>query len=357
MRITANQLTSARIILIPIPLVLILLGDRNMQIVALALYIIVGMTDFFDGMLARKYGTTKLGALLDPIADKIYTALLFIPLSLLGWLPHWMIVAILLRDPVVTCLRSLCSMRGISMKTAKLAQYKTAIQMITGGYIIWVCLVVDKWTAITVMLINFGLCMLWFLIYTGIRRRLSPRLVTLVGLVFLAVAIRYFFSWQHTAYIFGAAIMAMTWIAGLNYFIKLGLKFGSGMGKILPQWWLFYFLESIVLALAILVLQGESRIPIWVPMVVLCIEFAVGALDNIIISDGAGRTSSGTGLKLMFQYVILGLIFLKLWFPDAVPAPLDHALWVDACFLVGVTLLAFIFFFARHGVKIIMEKS
>ncbi|MFH1434621.1 MAG: CDP-alcohol phosphatidyltransferase family protein [Pseudomonadota bacterium] len=357
MRITANQLTSVRILLIPLPTALILLGNRDMQFVALALYIVVGMTDFFDGMLARKYGTTKLGALLDPIADKIYTALLYIPLSLLGWLPHWMIVAILLRDPVITCLRSLCTMRGIPMKTAKLAQYKTAIQMIAGGYIIWVCLVADKRSAITGMLIGFGLCMLWFFIYTGMRRRLSPRLVTLVGLVFLAALIRYFFSWQHTAFIYGAVIMAMTWIAGLNYFIKLALKFSAGTGKVLPQWWVFYFLESLVLALAILVLQGESRVPLWVPMVVLSIEFAVGALDNIITSDGALRTSSGTGLKLMFQYVIIGLIFLKLWYPDALPSSLNHALWVDAYFLVGVTLLAFIFFFARHGVKIIMGKS
>jgi len=143
MRITANQLTSVRILLIPLPTALILLGNRNMQLVALALYIVVGMTDFFDGILARKYGTTKLGALLDPIADKIYIALLYIPLSLLDWLPHWMIVAILLRDPVITCLRSLCTMRGIPMKTAKLAQYKTAIQMIAGGFIIWVCCMVD----------------------------------------------------------------------------------------------------------------------------------------------------------------------------------------------------------------------
>lgn len=357
MRITANQLTFVRILLIPIPCVLILLGGHGIQMIAWVLYILVGITDFFDGMLARKYGSTRLGALLDPIADKIYIALLFLPMSILGFVPHWLVVAMIIRDPIVTAFRSISQVRGISMKTASLAQYKTAIQMITGGYMIWVFLVPERKPAVTGMLAMVVLCLLWFAIYFALRRRLHPRLLTLVGMVGAAPIIRHFCSMEVTILVFGILVMAITWASGIHYFVLFGMKYPSGAGRVSAQYWLLSGLESLALPLAVLVLLGMKEVPLWVPMGVICLEFAVGALENLITADGGTRSSGETWIKLLLQLSLAGVIFLKLFAPGAVPVFLDHEIWVDAYLLFGVTLLSFIFIFARHGVKIILEKA
>jgi cardiolipin synthase len=357
MRITANQLTFVRILLIPIPCALMILGGHGVQMLAWALYILVGITDFFDGMLARKYGSTRLGSLLDPIADKIYIALLFLPMSLLGFVPHWLVVAIIIRDPIITSLRSISQLRGITMKTASLAQYKTAIQMITGGYMIWAFLVPEKRPAVTGMVIVLGLCLLWLVVYFALRRRLHPRLLTLVGMVGAAPAIRTFFSADATILICGIMVLVVTWASGIHYLLLLGMRYTSGAGKVPPQWLLSSSLESLVLPLAVLVLQGMKEVPLWVPMGVICIEFAVGAFDNLITAEGNTRHALGTWIKLLLQLFISGVIFLKLYLPGAVPVFLDHEIWVDAYLLFGVTLLSFIFVFAEHGMKIIFEKT
>lgn len=356
MKITANQLTTIRILLIPVPVALILMGDNDIKIVAWILYFLVGITDFFDGMLARKYGATKLGSLLDPIADKIYIALLFIPLGVLGWWPHWMVVAILIRDPIVTSLRSITQVKGVTMKTASLAQYKTAIQMIAGGYVIFVYVFPDRTESIIGMSIVIGLCLLWFLVYFYFRRRFHPRLLTLVGMVSMALVIRYFFSKEHTAFIYGITVLAMTWVSAANYLFLFGKKFSSGPGRISVQWWFLYFIESFAFPLMVLIMQFRKEIPVWIPMSVLCLEFAVGALDNLVTTEKIFRNSAGTGCKLFFQLLISCIILVKIYFPGTVPSSLDHELWVDAYMLVGITLLSFVFFFAQHGIKIITEK-
>src|SRR5678816_4857204 len=107
MRITANQVTLARLALIPIPGWLLYQGV-NGQYAALVLATILGCTDFVDGYLARKYGSTVLGGLMDPIADKVFTAVCFMPAIDLGWLPAWMVAALFIREFAVTAARSVC---------------------------------------------------------------------------------------------------------------------------------------------------------------------------------------------------------------------------------------------------------
>src|SRR4051794_8578484 len=128
MRITANQVTLARLALIPIPGWLLYQGV-NGQYAALVLATILGCTDFVDGYLARKYGSTVLGGLMDPIADKVFIAVCFIPAVDLGWLPAWMVGALFVREFAVTAARSVCERRGVSLKSPYLARYKTWAQM------------------------------------------------------------------------------------------------------------------------------------------------------------------------------------------------------------------------------------
>ena len=73
MKIRANHLTILRIILLPLPYFLIY-GDIRARIAALAAFTLIGFTDYLDGLLARRDGSTPLGKLLDPLADKICIA-------------------------------------------------------------------------------------------------------------------------------------------------------------------------------------------------------------------------------------------------------------------------------------------
>ena len=77
-----------------------------------------------------------LGGLLDPIADKIFIAVIYLPLTDRGVIPVWITAAMFARDFAVTTLRSSLSLRDAPMRTAVLAKYKTAIQMTGVGYII-----------------------------------------------------------------------------------------------------------------------------------------------------------------------------------------------------------------------------
>src|SRR5512142_318075 len=132
MRSTANQVTFARLALIPIPGWLLYQGV-NGQYAALVFATLLGCTDFVDGYLARKYGSTVLGSLMDPIADKVFTAVCFMPAIDLGWLPPWMVAALFVREFAVTAARSVCERRGVSLKSPYLARYKTWAQMVGIG--------------------------------------------------------------------------------------------------------------------------------------------------------------------------------------------------------------------------------
>src|SRR5205814_2503487 len=99
------------------------------QLAALVLATLLGCTDFIDGYLAREQGATVLGGLMDPIADKVFIAITFLPAVDLGWVPPWMVVALFAREFLVTALRSSYERRGHSLKSTYLARYKTWAQM------------------------------------------------------------------------------------------------------------------------------------------------------------------------------------------------------------------------------------
>jgi CDP-diacylglycerol--glycerol-3-phosphate 3-phosphatidyltransferase len=344
-------------LLVPIPAALLLLGDWNLKIAAVVLYFIIGITDLFDGFLARRYGKTKLGSFLDPIADKIYIVFLLIPISLLGFLPHWLIIAILIRDPLIARLRSISNTRGIAMKTTQLAQYKTAFQMVAGGYILWVSLVREERPALIGMFCVVGLSLLWLLLYLYIRQRFHPRLITVLAGVTLVALIRSVFSPEITAFIYGFGILGVTWASAIHYLTLFTIEYPSGTEKVPILWWIIHFLECLALPLFILILQGDTRIPCWVPMALLSIEIASVALDNIITADRLFRSFSRVSLKLLIQFLVSLLIAVKLWFPKYVPSSLSYPLCVDAYLLVAITFIAFLLFFARHGLKMVTIET
>jgi cardiolipin synthase len=100
----ANQLTILRMLLIPGFVILLVYGHRGW---ALTVFLVAGLTDLLDGLIARATGEkTTLGAWLDPMADKLLLATMFVVLTLPGFgfanrLPVWFTVLVISRDVAI----------------------------------------------------------------------------------------------------------------------------------------------------------------------------------------------------------------------------------------------------------------
>lgn len=125
-----NQLSLLRLILAPVFLYLFISESRTGRQVALVIFVIAIFTDWYDGMHARKYGQiSKTGIFLDPLADKFLTSAAFVAFHFMGIMPLWMVVVIVVRDIVMTLLRSYEELKGRTLKTSFAAKTKTFIQM------------------------------------------------------------------------------------------------------------------------------------------------------------------------------------------------------------------------------------
>ena len=129
-----NILTLSRIFLAPIIFVLLMSPDGYFS--ALVLFFLAGVTDYFDGYLARKYNAvSQLGEILDPIADKILILFVLIGLAinLSSYLIGFIGAIIITREVWVGALRDLNARNGTSdaTKVTFLAKIKTSIQLFT----------------------------------------------------------------------------------------------------------------------------------------------------------------------------------------------------------------------------------
>ena len=135
--ITPNSVTIARIILIPIGVYSLFKNggdDYNWQIISWWIFFTLGLTDIFDGKLARSSNqVTELGKFLDPVADKLLIGSAMISLSLLGRFPWWITVIILSREIGVTLLRLSVAKKGV-IPANKGGKVKALFQNFGGGF-------------------------------------------------------------------------------------------------------------------------------------------------------------------------------------------------------------------------------
>ncbi|ANT64283.1 MULTISPECIES: CDP-diacylglycerol--glycerol-3-phosphate 3-phosphatidyltransferase [Prosthecochloris] len=124
-----NQLTILRILLVPLFVYLLMLPSALMKLAGVAVFVIASVTDAFDGYYARKHGqTTRLGAFLDPLADKFLITAAFLVYVWYGYIDLWMVVLVALRDVLVTILRVYAEWRDRPVITSREAKYKTLSQ-------------------------------------------------------------------------------------------------------------------------------------------------------------------------------------------------------------------------------------
>lgn len=130
-----NILTGFRFAVIPILLICLQPGVETwVSLTGFTLFAIAGITDFFDGYLARRWKVqTSFGKLMDPLADKILVTAVFIMLIPMGRLSALVAFLILAREMVVTGLRGVAATEGIVISASKLGKWKTTIQLLALG--------------------------------------------------------------------------------------------------------------------------------------------------------------------------------------------------------------------------------
>lgn len=127
-----NALTALRIVLVPVFVWLLLAhpGEPGWRVVSAAVFLAAILTDSLDGYLARKHDLiTRFGKLADPIADKALTGAAFLGLSVIGELPWWVTLVILVREWGITVMRFVVLRYGV-MAAGRGGKAKTVLQAV-----------------------------------------------------------------------------------------------------------------------------------------------------------------------------------------------------------------------------------
>lgn len=138
-----NKLTISRFLLTVAFLAAIFSEVRYHQTLALALFIAASLTDYYDGMIARRDKLiTNFGILMDPLADKILVCSAFIAFVGHRWMPAWMVVVIVARELAITGLRLLAASKNVVLAAEGYGKHKTISQVVA---IISVLVLVSYW--------------------------------------------------------------------------------------------------------------------------------------------------------------------------------------------------------------------
>lgn len=160
-----NQLTLGRILAIPVLLVIYPIGFTFTNVLCALLFALAGITDILDGYVARRYGQeTRMGALLDPVADKMLSGASLLLLADSQALPAWICGFLLCRDIAVSGVRLIAAESGHTIKVSALGKFKTIFQdvaifclmigsdifeipfRVTGMVCIWVALAISLYS-------------------------------------------------------------------------------------------------------------------------------------------------------------------------------------------------------------------
>jgi cardiolipin synthase len=169
-RSSANKLTVSRILAIPVILLLLIIPQAWAAWLAMILFSVAGFTDWLDGYMARRDNqVSRIGQLLDPIADKLLVSSVILLLVFNGQISGLSVlpaVIILMREVAVSGLREFLAGLSVSVPVSKLAKWKTTVQMIALGF-----LIVGRHAPSTIPALVIGDILLWlagaFTVITG----------------------------------------------------------------------------------------------------------------------------------------------------------------------------------------------
>jgi CDP-diacylglycerol---glycerol-3-phosphate 3-phosphatidyltransferase len=138
-----NSLTMLRIFIVPLLVVVLLTPFSEnwfgvpRHMLGVIIFLAAAVTDYFDGKIARSRGqVTRLGQLLDPLADKLLISAALISLVENQLAPAWAVVIIIGREFAVTGLRSIAAVDGVVISASKMGKFKMLVQVITVSLLI-----------------------------------------------------------------------------------------------------------------------------------------------------------------------------------------------------------------------------
>ncbi len=316
--ITANQVTLARLIPMPLLSWLIYKGgetnyrDNPYMWSALIAGIILGCTDWVDGMLARKYGPTVLGGLLDPIADKVFVAFAYMPFASLGLVPAWACALMFVREFFVTALRSAYEQRELTLKTSYLAKAKTWTQMQGIGVMLLFPLVDNPRVLMPVLIAGTALPLVAMAGLWLVKKKfwkgaiwMSASVAPILGL----------YGWTYDAALSVRMIMifvvGITWLSGLDY-VMVGWRELRGRADFSRSDFV-RIVGSIsvpTLVFAVLVETPAETLRTGAMFAVLALELSVGGLDNLLSHHKHATKALAWGGRVLGISALLGAALL-----------------------------------------------
>jgi CDP-diacylglycerol--glycerol-3-phosphate 3-phosphatidyltransferase len=310
--ITANQVTVLRLIPMPLLSWMIYKGhsDHNDTYLWAALIagIVVGSTDWVDGMLARKYGPTVFGGLLDPIADKIFIAFAYTPFADHDVLvPWWACALMFTREFFITALRSAYEQRDLTMKTSYIAKAKTWAQMQGIGVMLLFPLVDNR--TILLGIIGVGIALpLVAMAGLYIAKKKLWLAALWMSLSFCGLMAVYLIKPEYGPPAVMIGVLALTWISGFGY-IAVGWKQLRGRADFrrADTVRLIGALSVPILAYAVLEYTDAPR---WTIFTILAFELAVGGLDNLLSHHKVATKALAWGGRVLGVSTMLGAALL-----------------------------------------------
>lgn len=298
--VTANQVTAARLALLPLGAFLLYQGTRG-QWIALVAMTIVGCTDFVDGWLARRYGPTVLGGLMDPIADKMFIALTMLPALDLGWFTVPVVTLIFFREFVITAARTAYSRRAVTLRTSYLAKIKTWYQMISVGLIF--LLRIDPPALVWLFTVCTIAPVIGLVANYALRRRVWRGAVAF-ALSFGAFRVLALFAGPAgISQVVMWSTVIITWASGGAYL--LGLRELPGTARFDAHDAVRLF-GAAALPLLACPLIGLGVVPAWPVFTTVALEFAIGGLDNLLAHQRRLGDWRLWGLRVGLQAGLLG---------------------------------------------------
>jgi CDP-diacylglycerol--glycerol-3-phosphate 3-phosphatidyltransferase len=308
LRITANQVTIARICAMPF-MGFAIYGDVRTRVIGVIIGTLVGLTDFVDGYLARKYGSTVLGSLLDPVADKVFIVVCYACYADRGGIRWWLAAAILSRELLVTVLRSSLELRGRRLPSTIVAKAKTWVQMIGFGLLALVHILGAGRGLTLLFAVPLGVA----LSVMAVGRLAAPKLIR--PFAFAAAVLAGFLlasAWGPRAVevVLLGFVIFITWYSALDY-LSAGARelVPPGPYRGLHAVRLVAGAAMPVVALAAIATNGLPTIPI---ILLLSSDMARGALDNYAAHRGVVDFSWAASL-----WAEIGILGVAILYPAA----------------------------------------
>lgn len=352
--ITANQVTVLRIFLLPFPCwALLARPDDPIMWTAFVFGALVGATDFVDGWMARRDGPTTLGALLDPVADKLFICVLLLPVVARGECPGWAAGALFVRELMITSLRSSMALRQTTLKTSQLGKLKTVVQM--GGIAVFFFTVFVPPEALPETLLAWALGFAGLAVFWFVKRKMVPLWLAATPVLLLAIQVMAVVRSENGSFLSADAdgardagffvfvlMVLFTWISGADYLTGSVRAFRATGGVTFKD--MVRVAWSLAHGLALVPLLDnnfDTNHPLRglaIPVIIsLCAELALGGVENLVTAERR-RWARGSVLPTLIAACVVGVCA---WRGLLSPGVLEIAAWGLALFSVGNLFVAF----------------